>query len=386
MRPVTVVASIKPGQEAELREVLAAIGNDIEGNPHIRFPEDAWTHFARWFIIETPGHDPRLVFAATYNGDLSTYVANLVRISPGLDAIWGNCVGYAGKDTFYDFVPSHAARLRYSYTAYPTETVESIRDRIAIRQLLEPSLTPDDLAARLLRPDVQDRLERLSPYAPPNAFVRLLRRLLDSFADRGTKVFSEFREPKKYTRVLDIYSDPARRRAYLRHSEELAANVSPYKQNQLTVLAPITPGRTFRLKLALFLGGILARYGYPPGELTGTFTIHSLHWVILDKGRTGLVMSNYDGVWESYLGDFADKLHYGLDALFNNCVDYPPGGLSRIEAWGEWIRTAQLVVPVYYSAYPDETALRIGRDRAITNALLGARDRHDMAARVQGLL
>ena len=401
MGPVTVMAKIRAGQEEPLRNLLVSINNDIVGNPYIRFEADLSTHFARWFIIETPGQGPRLVFAATYNGEVTRYVDNMVRVSPGLDEIWGKCEGYTGKAGFLDFVRQHSLPAPYLFSAYPYETVESIRTKMAVRQELEqsleltgvpgwlsrPGVSPllDRLAAAAVRPSVLSRLERWRADAGP-AVVSELRRLLLPPVLRATKAYSEVGEPKEYPRLLDIYSDRAKRRAYLEHAQALAANVSPYEQNQLTVLAPVQPGRLLRLKLALFLGRFMARYGYPPGELTGVFTIHSLHWVIIDHGKYGIVMSNYDGSWENYLGDFADKMSYGLDALFNNCADYPPGGLNRIEAWGEWIRTAQLVVPLYYSAYPRETALHIGRDREIGGG--GAsRDRaHDAAMRALRLL
>ena len=407
MGPVTIMAKIKRGQEEPLRDLLFSINSDIKGNPYIRFEEDVCTHFARWFIIDTPEQGPRLVFAATYNGEVPWYVDNMLRVSPGLDEIWGKCEGYAGKASFHDFVRQHAVPSPYWFSAYPYETVESIRTKMALRQQLENSLDLDGVPEWLRRPGVTPLLDRLDLVAQNNAMamppsvlrliqrwraglgpaaVAELRSLLLPAVLRATKVFSEFREPKQYPRLLDIYTDRAKRQAYLQHSAALAANVSSYAQNQLTVLAPVQPGRLRRLKLALSFGGLLGRYGYPPGELTGVFTIHSLHWVVIDNGKYGIVMSNYDGSWVNYLDDFADKMNYGLDALFNNCADYPPGGLHRVEAWGQWIQNAQLVVPLYYSAYPTETAVHIGRDRAISGSGAGLKRAHDAAVRALRLL
>jgi uncharacterized membrane protein YphA (DoxX/SURF4 family) len=391
MRPLTVLAKIKPGQEEPLRQLLVAINSDIAGNPYIRFGEDECTHFARWFIFTTPEVGPRLAFVATYNGDLAAYVANLVRVSPGLDEIWGKCEEYAGKASFLDFVRSHAVPSPYWFTAYPYETVPTIRNKIAIRQEIEAYFDSDTVANWLRCPGPESSLgSPLGPFlarlaqtaTPATVLQRLdnwltalgprvaayLRSVLVPVALRLTRVYAEYQEPKEFPRLLDIYTDTAQRRQYLAHAQALEENKSSYEQNQLTVLAPIRPDRLFRLRLALFLGGYLAGYGYPPGELTGVFTIHFLHWVIFDEGKYGFVLSNYDGSWENYLGDFADKLNFGLDALFNNCKNYPPGGLSRVEAWSQWIRTAQLVVPLYYSAYPTETALHLTRDRAISQA------------------
>jgi uncharacterized membrane protein YphA (DoxX/SURF4 family) len=383
MRPLTLIAKIKPGQEEPLRKVLKAINADIAGNPHIHFSEDLKTHFARWFIFNTPEVGPRLAFASTYNGDLESYVAELVRVSPGLDEIWGKCEGYTGRANFLAFVRQHAVPSPYWFTAYPYETVESIRNKIAIRQELEKFLDRPDVAGSLDRPGLNPFLQRLAGVADPSVLVAFERWLTTLIADvvafvrkifvgiaiPMTKVYAQFDEPKEFPRVFDISSDPEARRRYLQHLDDLEANEDKFVQNQLTVVAPIRPDRLLRLRLALFIGGYLAGYGYPPGELTGVFTIHFLHWVIFDDGKYGFVLSNYDGSWENYLGDFADKLNYGLDALFNNCKNYPPGGLSRPEAWAHWIRSAQVECPLYYSAYPQETALHITRDRAISAGL-----------------
>lgn len=383
MQPLTLIAKIKPGQEAPLRNLLREINADIAGNPHIRFSEDLKTHFARWFIFDTPQVGPRLAFAATYNGDLESYVAELVRVSPGLDEIWGKCDGYTGRANFLAFVRQHAVPSPYWFTAYPYETVESIRNKIAIRQELEGFLDRPDVADYLDRPGVEPFLGRLAAVADPSVFVvferwlttliskvvAFLRKIFVGIAIPATKIYAQFDEPKEFPRVLDISSDPEARRRYLQHLDDLEANEDKFVQNQLTVVAPLRPDRLLRLRLALFIGGYLAGYGYPPGELTGVYTIHFLHWVIFDEGQYGFVLSNYDGSWENYLGDFADKLNYGLDALFNNCKNYPPGGLSRPEAWAQWIRSAQVECPLYYSAYPQETALHITRDRAISRGL-----------------
>jgi len=383
MRPLTLIAKIKPGQEEPLRKLLQAINADIAGNPHIRFSEDLQTHFARWFIFTTAGVGPRLAFASTYNGDLESYVAELVRVSPGLDEIWGKCEGYTGRANFLGFVRRQAVPSPYWFTAYPYETVESIRNKIAIRQELERFLDRSDVAAALDQPGLNPFFARLTAVADPSVLVvferwlttlisnlvAFVRKIFVSIALPLTVVYAQFDEPKKFPHVLDICSDPEARRRYLQHLQALEANENKFVQNQLTVVAPIRPDRLLRLRLALFIGGYLAGYGYPPGELTGVYTIHFLHWVIFDEGQSGFVLSNYDGSWENYLGDFADKLNYGLDALFNNCKNYPPGGLSRPEAWAQWIRSAQVECPLYYSAYPQETALHITRDRAISRGL-----------------
>ena len=216
MGPITIMAKIRRGQEEPLRDLLVSINSDIKGNPYIRFEEDLCTHFARWFIIDTPEQGPRLVFAATYNGEVPRYVDNMLRVSPGLDEIWGKCEGYAGQASFHDFVRQHAVPSPYWFSAYPYETVESIRTKMAIRQQLEDSLDLDGVPEWLRRPGVTLLLDQLALVQMPPSLLRLiekwraglgpaavagLRSLVLPAVLRATRVFSEFAEPKQYPRA-----------------------------------------------------------------------------------------------------------------------------------------------------------------------------------------
>src|SRR5262249_5555088 len=80
-------------------------------------------------------------------------------------------------------------------------------------------------------------------------------------------------------------------------------------QNQLTHVVAIKPGwfRMKTLKLVLWSIGFLARHYYNRGNLGGIPSIHYARWMILEKQRQLLFFSNFDGSWESYLGDFIDQ-------------------------------------------------------------------------------
>jgi hypothetical protein len=368
MRPLTVIAKVKEGRVPALRTLLESINDNIQGNPYISFADDLMTHFARWFIFETSEAGGRLAFVSTYQGDLESYVRMLMAVSPGLDDIWNNCEDYTGRPEFYKFVCAHCIEPSYCYAAYPYETVAGIRTKIRISRDLEdfldhPDVTPflTDVSS-VVRPSALAALDRLTT-ALVSRVIAWGHNIIGSVAQWATPIYANAGAPKQFTRVLDTCSDPERRRVYLQHLTDLEKSEGRFAQNNLTVLAPIADGRLLRLRLALRLGGIVARYGYPPGELTGTYTIHFLHWAIFDGGKYALVMSDYDGSWQNYLGDFSDKLKDGLNALFNNCMDYPPGGLNRTEAWGQWIRSNQIVCSLFYRAYPRETAIHIAQDR-----------------------
>ncbi|NEO97079.1 MAG: hypothetical protein F6K56_46145, partial [Moorea sp. SIO3G5] len=98
--PLTVIVKIKPGEEAALKSILEAIDSDPANNPYVRFPESRNTHLARFAILNDPDNGPRLLFSSNYDGDLDSYLNEIIQISPGMDSLWEKCQGYTGKPQF----------------------------------------------------------------------------------------------------------------------------------------------------------------------------------------------------------------------------------------------------------------------------------------------
>src|SRR5690606_32285748 len=96
------------------------------------------------------------------------------------------------------------------------------------------------------------------------------------------------------------------------------------------------------------------------GRLGGISSIHFARWVFLDDD-TVLFFSNYDGSWEAYLGDFVDKAHHYLSAVWSNTRWFPPtralvfGGAAQEATFKQWTRTFQVENQIWYSAYPHLT-------------------------------
>ena len=157
-------------------------------------------------------------------------------------------------------------------------------------------------------------------------------------------------------------------------------------QNQLTHLVEIKPGwfRLLTLKAVLAAINLLARFTYNQGTLGTITTIHFARWVFIDNNRRLLFFSNYDGSWESYLGDFIDKANLGLTGIWSNTVDFPRtrflvlDGATDEEPFKAWTRNHQIPTQVWYSAHPYETVrnildnvqLRNGLERNLNDAAL----------------
>jgi hypothetical protein len=122
----------------------------------------------------------------------------------------------------------------------------------------------------------------------------------------------------------------------------------------LTTLAPIIPGRRERLQQVLAaIAQRIAAGGPSPLDVIGT--VHFARWVVLPDDADGghlLFTSNFDGSWEDYITDFAEQAAESFDAIYSNCVGWPEGGATNIDAFKEYVSTHQHSSDVYYRAYP----------------------------------
>jgi hypothetical protein len=155
-------------------------------------------------------------------------------------------------------------------------------------------------------------------------------------------------------------------------------------QNQLTHVVDIKPGwfRLFTVWAVLGVIDLLARAYFVNGALGGITSIHFARWVIVrDRRRVRtrrhrlLFFSNYDGSWESYLGEFIDRASSGLTAVWSNTVDFPRSrfllgdGARDEEAFKQWTRDHQIATQVWWSGVPASTVQNVRDDIAIRRRL-----------------
>jgi hypothetical protein len=87
-----------------------------------------------------------------------------------------------------------------------------------------------------------------------------------------------------------------------------------------------------------------------------------------------MMVSDYDGSWESYIDEFAEMILSGLDAIWETSYGYPADGARDLPAFKRFLRSHQVPAELFYSAYPDETVLNIIHDRAFAGACVAAAD------------
>jgi len=143
-------------------------------------------------------------------------------------------------------------------------------------------------------------------------------------------------------------------------------------QNQLTLVTVVTPGQANRVRAVMAAIDALAKRLTPPGSLIGVSTIHFVKWLVIDDGRRLMMVSDYDGSWESYIDEFAEMILSGLDAIWETAYGYPPDGARDVPAFKRFLRSHQVPSEVFFSAYPEETVLNMTNDLNFARACADA--------------
>ena len=418
---LTVLAAIRRGEEARLREILRPIGDDIEGSRstggsgrvRVEFTRSRRIHFARFGILTDPDRGPgceRLLYSATYDGDLDAHLAELIAITSDLDAIWGRCEAYQDVAGFGRFIRAHALEPAAFYIAFRDETVGQIQDAIALRRQSEALDDSATAGPRTFdRPPHTSRSDGVAirraidsgERAIGDGVRRLMRALpividvIDVFVRYG--VANAVYAARKTTASLDRYPlvrfvnrltnnrMPPRRSLYSSAPLDNCAAPAPLvpgdevpsgpgsqlpttfredavTQNQLTLVTVVTPGQANRVRAVMAAIDALAKRLTPPGSLIGVSTIHFVKWLVIDEGRRLMMVSDYDGSWESYIDEFAEMILSGLDAIWETAYGYPPDGARDVPAFKQFLRRHQVPSEVFFSAYPDETVLNMAND------------------------
>ena len=421
---LTVLAAIRAGEEAALRDVLRPIGDDIKAKtitvanarPHIDFLHSRRIHFARFAILADPRRGPtaaRLLYSSNYDGTLDSHIAELIEITSDMDAIWGRCEGYQGVAAFPAFIRAHAHESDALYIAFREGTVETIKRAGALRSrvrdvletggpsalaslLKEASVSHTGLrgAARRAVQSVHQAIKRFLRAAPIAAdVVRAVARYGFPTVLRATgRIIASLNRYPVFRLVNSITRNrlPPRQSVYssmtldtcaawqplANGDESPAAFATPptfredvITQNQLTLVTVVDPQRVPRVKAVLTGIDSYATRLSPPGSLIGISTIHFVKWLLVDEDRRLILLSDYDGSWENYIDEFAEMILSGLDAIWETSLGYPPDGARDLPAFKRFLRGHQVPAEVFFSAYPDQTILNVARNLRLARAM-----------------
>jgi hypothetical protein len=389
---LTVLAPLREGADAALRNVLRAIGDDIKGRrdvpgvrPRIEFERSRAIHFARFAILDDPDRGPgrtRLLFASVYDGPLASHLTELAGITSDLDAIWSACEGYTTAAAFPAFIRAHALEPEAYYVAFREETVDRIRAAVGVEpqgasvrggSSRSPARPFRDTLRGFMRaaPIVLDVVRAVTRFGVRNVLAgvnriiaSLDRRPLFRFLNRITRNEMPPRRSSYSSVALDHCAPYAPLVAGDEVPSALLSLPAGYRedvitQNQLTLVTVVAEGRSDRVRAVMSAIDSYARRLSPPGSLLGISTIHFVRWLLIDGGRRLVLVSDYDNSWENYIDEFAEMILSGLDAIWETSLGYPPDGARDLPSFKRFLRSHQVPAEVFFSAYPDQTVLTI---------------------------
>lgn len=405
---LTVLAEIAPAARAELEARLAAIAADLDGNAVFLPRELPDTHFMRFAIIDDPRREfpALLAWESNHDGREAAYLAAVARTTPTISAIFACCTGYPAAGTadvagWVAWMQAHSHRAAAFYVGYRGVPHLVVQNDLAVHDAIRDALDDadrgalralstcdfqvylrDQVAAR--RPDLD-----LSPGDGDRDELRwLVGRIAAGLAALALAPLALVILPVWYV-LLRRHEERDLATAYARPIEiapEARCDEDQVTQNQLTHLVDIKPGafRLATLWLVLTAIDVVARVLAVRGQLGGITAIHFARWVILRDRRPVarkrrrhrlLFFSNYDGSWQSYLGEFIDRAASGLTAVWSNTVGFPAtrhlvlGGARDEEAFKQWTREHQIPSQVWWSSVPEATVQNIRDDIAIRRSL-----------------
>jgi hypothetical protein len=163
-------------------------------------------------------------------------------------------------------------------------------------------------------------------------------------------------------------------------------------QNHFASVTTVKDGvRLWQLRAVLRLIQLLAKIYFNQGTLGTIPSIHFARFMILkEKGRRKkrlLFLTNYDGAWPNYLGEFSHvsgvTLVWGSAELFPRPFLVADDGARDEQRFKTWARNSQIKTLIWYSAYPDLSVVQVNRNTQFSESL--ARPLEDEAPRFRPL-
>lgn len=401
--PLTILAEIDPAMRATLVKRLEAIS---AGDDELRLDELPDTHFTRFVIIDDhrAGDDDRfpalLAWESNHDGGEEEYLLEVASRVPAIDRVFQCCAGYPrrGAENLDEWLPWMKARSYRSaafFTAYGELTRDQVHNDRAVHEALRTIIDRDRAAlcalpAVELRAKLVSELRRqhpeldLSPQSDGKLRWRASLVLAGLLAIPVLPLIALLYFPWRWRLLKEEAADNQRAASAAeptagpRDPRNLWVDEDRLTQNQLTHVVNVKPGwfRVGTLWIVLTVIHLLARLWYVRGDLGGIQTIHFARWVIVRDRRHEpkrrrhrlIFFSNYDGSWESYLGEFIDHQAGALSAVWSNTEGFPIThqlrglGARDEEGFKRWTREHQVKTQVWWTGISGSTVQNVRDD------------------------
>lgn len=404
--PVAIVAPVRSRQLAPLRSLLERISEDAAGNAELPLGRLRTAHYARLVLLEESRDldgeaiPAQLLYMSDIDEPLSDHLDDLLGLAPGLDRVFGRCEGYPTRreltrESRRQWLKRHMVETQGFYVNTVGRTVLQIQRESLLHTEIEQFLDRGDWGGRdplEVRAAIQDHVNAVPELAWARAAVPgpgPLDVARDVVAVALPVVGAVAAAPvlvpllPLYALLLrwqEVHDVVETERLPAAHERRLAELEDRGPVNQFSAIGLVKPGLLRRGTIGVAIRGLdlAARHVFNRGTLTGVKTIHFAHWTKLDSGRRLFFASNYDGTVKSYNDDFIDKVWWGLNLVFSNGVGWPRtflliwGGAQDEQAFKNYLRRHQIPTQVWYSAYPDLTAVNINNNAKIRAGLVGS--------------
>jgi hypothetical protein len=404
-----VVASIADDREAELRQMLSEMnlepGVANPENPLLPFAKFETLHFARFVVLEDDTRedlraydDPpasaikSLALLCDFDGPVDAFRRELVLCAePGLRRLFSCC--HSGPTANLSaWLKEHEVPASAAYVNWIGRTARQIREESALYRAIvqqvrdaSPPPNPRELWTYLRTFVRQQQSSGQLPLTPPQAtplswkIKNLLHCvgipfLLILFLPVILLYIPIFLIQLRIHETTDPVIAP---RPTTDHARALAILEDRVVTNQFSAYGNIKPGFFRRWTItAVFLAiDYAGRHVYNRGFLARVVTIQFARWVFLDGHKRAFFASNYDGSLEAYMGDFINKVAWGLNVVFSNGLGYPrtnwliAGGAKDELTFKDYLRRHQIPTQVWYNAAPGITACDMERNSRIRQGL-----------------
>lgn len=159
-------------------------------------------------------------------------------------------------------------------------------------------------------------------------------------------------------------------------------------QNQMTSVNDLKPGRIRIGALAFGLATIGWQVGnwFRSGFVVDIGTIRHAKWFRVRGTDQLIFQANFDGSWEAYLEDFANKAFQGQNAVWSNCEGFPrtrylsQDGARNADRFKRWVRGKQIVTPFWYCRFPHLSNTQIRINALVRDGLAKARTQSEARA------
>lgn len=423
---IAILCPIRHEALSELRLVLAQLAEELAQGGAVICDQLTENHFMRWVILESAegidGHryEPQLLLSSNIDGDPQVYLSGLIQVDSLLiQKIYQCCKGFPDYDAAMGEPPvSDILAYWQSYThvsnAFYVGALGRSRQTIkreaqlvaALQAEIDHQQISEEGLAHQSAISVRESLQKYVRKQPEFEWALLPEssgRWQDILAYFGIGiallivvglVATAFWLPLFILigawllgiRYLEEQDDEARIENWQHHYDHVA-NVAVeedhVQQNPMTSITEIKPGRLrlWTLRAVLSLINFSAKYIFIRGNLGGISTIHFARWLIIDEGRRLLFLSNYDGSWAQYLGDFVDRASRGLTAIWSNTRGFPKtrwlvfDGARHVQKFKSYARASQLPTQFWYTGYRRLSIANINNNSHIRAGLLGDMDR-----------